>query len=56
MQCDGLPHDANHVTRWIHDPSHGELQQYVTGRAENARVAGGVLRVTARREDYEVGW
>ena len=42
------------MPRWIHDPSHGELQQYVTGRAENAHVAGGVLRVTAIREDYEV--
>jgi len=51
---DGLPDGS----KWTYDVGgHGwgnrELQHYSASRIENAEVKGGVLRITARKEDYE---
>ena len=35
---------------WIHDRGHNEQQWYMDGRAENAWVSGGTLKIAARRE------
>lgn len=54
FERDGLPDTA----KWTYDVGgHGwgnrELQYYSAGRIENAEVKGGVLRITARKEDQE---
>ena len=54
---EGLPDAARwnfqtNCNRWLHDAEHGELQEYTRGRAENARVSGGRLRITAVREPF----
>jgi beta-glucanase (GH16 family) len=51
---DGLPDPA----KWTYDTGgHGwgnrELQYYLADRLENAQVKGGMLHITARREDLE---
>lgn len=51
---DGLPDPA----KWTYDTGgHGwgnrELQYYTADRAENAVVKGGMLRITARKEEHE---
>ena len=40
---------------WVHDRRHNERQWYTDARLENARVCGGTLKITARREDWAGG-
>ena len=39
---------------WVHDRRHNERQWYTDARLENARVCGGTLKITARREDLSL--
>lgn len=55
---EGLPDPAKwsyHVeaNNWVHDRRHNEVQWYLASREENARVEGGRLKLTARREDWQ---